>query len=108
MIVSLDMIKKAIVALPLSDEVKQTITESTEILINFREFLSEKHTISATEAETMLRDKVQLGYNSLDDPSIEKAVDVIYEFAKSEGFDKCDDLRKAVHSLQESQKNMMK
>ncbi len=108
MIVSLDMIKKAVESLPLSEEVKKTITESTEILIEFRDHLSVRHSLSAKEAEDMLREQVQLGYNKLDEKELEKAVDVIYEYAKSEEFTKCDELRKAVHDLQESQQSMMK
>jgi hypothetical protein len=108
MIASLDMIKKAVASLPLSAEVKKTITESTQILIEFREHLAEKHSVSPKEAEDMLRSHVQLGFNSLEKKDFGKAIDVIYDYAKAEGFSKTEELKKAVHDLQKSQQSMMK
>lgn len=102
------MIRKAVSALPLSAEVKSVITESTEILIEFRNHLMENHGVDEAGAEELLRNHVKEAYKENVDnhPNIGMAVDIIHDFATNEGFEKADELRDAITKMNDVQSSL--
>lgn len=106
--ISINAIKTALKFMPISKEVKAKIEKNSEIMIDFRNFLSEKHSMSLKEVDNYIQlsimNKIPEFDGLLDIAS--KASDITYEFAIEEGYTKANDLKLAIVELNETLKSV--
>lgn len=94
--ISLDQLKLALNFLPLDPEVKKSLIINSEILIEFRGFLSQKYNISESEAETKIKDYMSQNFNS---SNLNEVIDVAHNYALNEGFSKSEEFKLAISEL---------
>jgi len=94
--ISLDQLKIALKFLPLDVEIKQSLIKNSELLIEYRSFLSQKHNISEAEAESKIKEYMNQNFNS---NNLNEIVEVAHKYALDEGFSKAEDFRVAITEL---------
>lgn len=105
--ISINAIKTALKFMPISKEVKAKIEKNSEIMIDFRNFLSEKHSMSLKEVDNYIQLSIMNKIPEFDVLDIaSKASDITYEFATEEGYTKANDLKLAILELNEILKNV--
>ena len=101
--ISLDALKAAIQFMPLDLELKQSLIKNSEILIEFRSYLSQKYNVSSSKAETMIKEHMQ---SNFDNKSIDEVSKIAHQYAEKEGFQKSSELESAVTELINLQKRL--
>ena len=73
----LDQLKLALKFLPLADDVKNSLIKNTEILIEYRTFLSKKYNITESDSESKIREYMTQNFNS---GNLDEVVEVAYKY----------------------------
>lgn len=100
--ISLDAVKTTLKFMPLDSELKDSLLKNVEILIEFRSHLTQKYSIKESKAETMIKDHLQSKFNG----SADVIAQLASEYAKSQGFEKSDELESAITELVKFQKRL--
>ena len=106
--ISISSIKTALKLLPLSKELKSKIEENSEIILDFRNFLSEKHSLNLKEVDNYIQLSIMNKISEFDSilDLTSRASEVTYDFAVSEGYNRATELKMAIVELSESLKSI--
>lgn len=94
--ISLDQLKIALKFLPLDSGVKESLIKNSELIIEYRSFLAQKHNISEGEAESKIKEYMTKNFNS---NNLNEIVEIAHKYALDEGFSKADDFKMAISEL---------
>ena len=83
--------------LPIDKESKDSLLKSSEVLFEFRTFLSKKYKISEADADVKIRESLQALFG--DNKNIDNAIENALKYVESEGFDKTEELKKSVLNI---------
>ena len=100
--ISLDVVKASLQFMPIETELKNALVKNTEMLIEFRTYLKQKYYISDSKAESMIKDHVGGKFTG----NTDEISTIAGDYAKSQGFEKSDGLKLAVHELINFQKSL--
>lgn len=111
MLLTFENIKSTVNLLPVSNEIKQSILENSEVILNFRNFMSQKYLITAKDADEKIQRDIALKTSLVKDLDASKMADITSEYAKEEGYENPESLGAAICNLQscveELQKSLM-
>ena len=108
---NLEQYKAYIEATPLDEATRKNLLLVVEPCFKFRDFLKEKHKISADEVETLIqlqiagkRDEIYKGISDLEHEDfkiivINRMVEVMTEFAKKEDYENVEEFTLAIETL---------
>lgn len=94
--ISLDQLKIALKFLPLDSDVKESLIKNSELIIEYRSFLAQKHNISEGEAESKIKEYMTQNFNS---NNLNEIVEIAHKYALDEGFPKAEDFKMAISEL---------
>jgi hypothetical protein len=106
--ISISSIKTALKLLPLSKELKSKIEENSEIILDFQNFLSNKHSMSLKEVDIYIQTSISSKISEFDSilDLASRASEATYDFAVSEGYNRATELKMAIVELSESLKSI--
>lgn len=94
--ISLDQLKISLKFLPLDSDVKESLIKNSELIIEYRGFLAQKHNISEGEAESKIKEYMTQNFNS---NNLNEIVQIAHKYALDEGFSKAEDFKLAISEL---------
>lgn len=99
---NVDNLKQALDMIPLPEEIKQTILKNSEILVEFRQYIATKNSISESEAEKKITDDLSKLYKLELNPKIEEVCEIVKGYADEQKFTKSEELKNSLFNLQKS------
>jgi hypothetical protein len=99
MIFNIDAIKTLSQVLPFTEEKKQKFIDSSSIIVEFRNFISEKYILTAKDAESKISEDVKKINPNITD--VKDASNASFQYASDEGFTRAEDLKSAIVYLGE-------
>jgi len=98
----MDNLKIAVKLLPFSKEVKKSIIKNSELIIEFRKFISDKYAITNKDAEAKIQIEIGVDLDSTGHDVVLNAANRTYDYALKEGYKNAEDLKNAILSLSEA------
>ena len=107
MLVTIENFKNTLNLLPISEDIKEKLIKSSEVIIEFRSFISSKYGITAKDADEKIQKEISTLSSSMNDADLDRISRSASDYAKSEGWDKHEEVKKAIvdlyHSVNELQ-----
>ena len=102
MIVTIENLKNTLSLLPVSEDTKSKLIKSSETILEFRNFISEKYTITAKDADERIQKEISHLTTSLSEVDIVDISTQALNYAKSEGWHKSEEMKQAIVDMYDS------
>jgi hypothetical protein len=102
MLVTIENFKNTLNLLPLPEDIKDNLIKSSEVILEFRSFISSKYEITAKDADEKIQKEISNLSPSINDADLDRISTSASDYAKSEGWDKHEEIKKAIVDMYNS------
>jgi hypothetical protein len=102
MLVTIENFKNTLNLLPLPGDIKDNLIKSSEVILEFRGFISNKYEITAKDADEKIQKEISSLSPSINDADLDRISTSASDYAKSEGWDKHEEIKKAIVDMYNS------
>jgi uncharacterized protein YbaP (TraB family) len=102
MLVTIENFKNTLNLLPLPEDIKDNLIKSSEVILEFRSFISNKYEITAKDADEKIQKEISNLSPSINDADLDRISTSASDYAKSEGWDKHEEIKKAIVDMYNS------
>jgi hypothetical protein len=102
MLVTIENFKNTLNLLPLPEDIKDNLIKSSEVILEFRGFISNKYEITAKDADEKIQKEISSLSPSINDADLDRISTSASDYAKSEGWDKHEEIKKAIVDMYNS------
>jgi hypothetical protein len=102
MITTIENLKSTLNLLPISEDTKSKLIKSSETILEFRNFISEKYTITGKDADEKIQKQISILTSSVSDVDLNEVSTQALNYAKSEGWNNYEELKQAIIDMYNS------